>query len=109
MRQVGLTDIYHAARVLQAVPQAERKDRCAQLLWQAQVADKCVKRLRKLHPLWGDGSLRAAALAQDSRGAAAPLTPELRACMALVLLALDRQKGVSSGREWLCSLVNCAK
>ena len=63
MRQVDVTDLHHAARAVAAVERADRARFAAILCWRAHVADKHVKRLRKPHPEWGDGSLRAAALA----------------------------------------------
>lgn len=53
MRQVGLADLHHAARAVQRKPVSERGGFCRDLVWRAHVADKYVKRLRKLHPVWG--------------------------------------------------------
>ncbi len=112
MRQIGLTDLYHAARVVQTAPEAARNDTCAELFWQAHVADKYVKRLRKLHPVWGDGSLRAAALAQSNRPGSTVVTPDLHRCLMIVLCAVLRGQGPAGASclcERVCTLPNCAK
>ncbi len=93
MRQAGLSDLHHAARALLSVPHNARAGFCAELLWQAHVADKYVKRLRRLHPQWGDGSLRAAALPYSSVVEVPPHTAVLWPCMAVVLDALTTRSG----------------
>ncbi|WP_299414663.1 hypothetical protein [uncultured Sulfitobacter sp.] len=65
MRQIGLCDLHHAARVVQAAAPSARAQLCHDLIWRAHFADKYVKRLRKIHPLWGDGSLRHAAISYE--------------------------------------------
>lgn len=85
MRQVGITDLYHAARAVQAVPSTHREQFCRELLWRAHVADKYVKRLRKLHAKWGDGSLRAAALAHCSMAQTGNDHSDLQRCLLIVL------------------------
>lgn len=40
-------DLYHAARAVQAEPLQEREAACQELMWQAHVADKHLKRLKK--------------------------------------------------------------
>lgn len=63
MRRVGIMDLHHAARAIAAVPPEQRVEFAAMLCWRAQVADKYVKRFRRCHPRWGDGSLRSVAMA----------------------------------------------
>lgn len=94
MRLAGLSDLHHAAQAVQTVPEPARKAFCVQLLWQAHVADKYVKRLRKLHPLWGDGSLRAAALLSKRAPAADMGGPDYRRALALVLAEVMRPPAV---------------
>ena len=112
MRQIGLGDLHHAARVIQAMPEDARVQTCAELLWQAHVADKYVKRMRKLHPKWGNGSLRAAALAWPLAPQRPPPSAELHRCLLLVLCAVI-QRRAANGRgcscERVCSSLNCAK
>ncbi len=110
MRRVGIMDLYHAARVVQAAPVAGRVDLCTELLWQAHVADKYVKRLHKTHPKWGDGSLRAAALARASKYGS--VNTDLMGCLALVLSAVSRGhelEHVACSCKRLCTSANCAK
>ncbi|WP_299559707.1 hypothetical protein [uncultured Sulfitobacter sp.] len=82
-------DLHHAARAVQMVPPPARRAFSDGLLMRAHAADKYVKRLRKLHPLWGDGSLRAAALACAQADDSAPHDPSLRGCYHLVLQSID--------------------
>lgn len=108
MRQAGLSDLHHAARALYTVPLDERSAFCAHLVWQAHVADKYVKRLRRLHAHWGDGSLRAVALPYANRSGGAVDTAGMRQCLAIVLSTLEAPKqGMDHQR--VCTLRNCAK
>jgi hypothetical protein len=63
MRSIGLADIEVAARVLMCVPSAQQANVIRQLLSDAHVADKYRKRLRRMHPQFGTGSLMSAAQA----------------------------------------------
>lgn len=85
-------DLYHAARAVQAVPREYREAACLDLLWRAHVADKYLKRLRKVHPLWGDGSLRAAALAGFESVESRTISPDMLDCFAIVLRALAAKR-----------------
>lgn len=92
-------DLHHAACAVQGVPDPLRRGVCANLLWRAHVADKYVKRLRRYHPDWGDGSLRAVALLHE------PCLPEQRTakeyhrCLAIVLEALVRKDAAHARRN----------
>lgn len=77
-------DLYHATRAVQVAPRQEREAACLHLIWRAHVADKHLKRLGKFYPLWGDGSLRSAALADLKGGAHSVLSPDMLNCFALV-------------------------
>tara|TARA_B110000908_G_C10196847_1_gene423361 strand:- start:1041 stop:1316 length:276 start_codon:yes stop_codon:yes gene_type:complete len=81
-------DLYHAARAVQAEPLQEREAACQKLMWQAHVADKHLKKLKKSHPLWGDGSLRSAALLSFEDVENEMMTPDLLACFAVVVEVL---------------------
>ncbi|KIN72112.1 DUF7742 family protein [Sulfitobacter guttiformis] len=98
MRAVGLSDLVHAARAVQAVPQADRLSFGMHLLWRAHVADKYVKRLSKLHPHWGDGSLCAAAKRHLQSDDSLKTSPEFQDCLVIVLkvLALRRSLGTKT-------------
>ena len=87
-----MSDLPHAARALYGVPHEQRGAFCARLVWRAHVADKYVKRLEKLHPHWGDGSLRAVALGHSALLRTTPNTGEMLACMAVVVQALQARR-----------------
>ncbi len=89
MRQVGLSDLHHAARALQTVPPPNREQCARQLIWRAHVADKMVKRLCRLHPAWGDGSLRAAALQHPRQEIEPNGTQDYLHCISIILKVLD--------------------
>lgn len=74
MRRVGVMDLYHAARAVAAVEPEQRAIFARTLCLRAHVADKYVKKLRKSHPLWGDGSLRGAAMAHSQVPAEASIS-----------------------------------
>lgn len=99
MRHIGIADLYHAARAVQAVPPSKRERFCRELLWRAHVADKYVKRLGKLHPEWGDGSLRAAALAQIHMNQSGRVSLDLRGCMSTVLHCLSYSRDAAVCRS----------
>lgn len=61
MRPLLLSDVTAAARALLAVPEVGRHALCARLLREADWADRYARRLGKVHPLWGNGTLKAAA------------------------------------------------
>ncbi len=84
-------DLYHAARAVQAAPPEGRNAACHELLWRAHVADKYLKRLKKLHPFWGDGSLRAAALAGRDSAEGWVMSPDMLACFVIVSRALAQR------------------
>jgi len=96
MRPVGFDDLRTAARALMAVPQDARGALCARLLQRARWADCYVKRLSKLHPQWGDGTLRAAARPEELAHERWLGDQEYRDCCMLVLSMLDPHVRVNS-------------
>jgi len=62
MKSVQLADIDAAARVLMCCPQSTRPRMVAQMLAQAETADKYRRRLRKPHPQFGSGTLMSVAV-----------------------------------------------
>lgn len=54
-------DLSAAARALFAVPQPQRKSLCLKMIAEAELADAHVRSSGRLHPLYGNGSLMAAA------------------------------------------------
>ncbi|KEJ90215.1 hypothetical protein DSW25_08455 [Sulfitobacter donghicola DSW-25 = KCTC 12864 = JCM 14565] len=95
---MGLPDLLHAARVIQAAPVENRKETARQLVWRAHVADKYVKRLRKLHPEWGDGSLRGAAVASGCLTGQPFNSLHIQHCI-LILLQVLRDTEHKSSRK----------
>ncbi|QFT59662.1 hypothetical protein FIU94_12580 [Sulfitobacter sp. THAF37] len=101
MRAVLLSDLLAAARALRAAPCDRRAVLCARLLREADWADRYVGRLGRLHPLWGNGTLKAAAEARG-RGQAAGLDdPEFRLCLQMVLAALGEKCAAHSCKRSL--------
>lgn len=92
MRPVLAGDVAVAARVLLALPPAVRPLRLARLIATAEAADRYRRRTGRGHPLWGTGSLMAAASGM-------PKSPEpdfdddgYCRCWAMVLEALLRHR-----------------
>lgn len=88
MRPILPADLDLAARVLMTAPIADRRVVMARLIAQADIADRYRKRLRKAHPLFGSGSLMAAALRHDHSAPARQCDDHYCACLADVLCAL---------------------
>ncbi|MBN7785262.1 hypothetical protein JYP51_10045 [Ponticoccus gilvus] len=63
MRPVLPGDVSAAARALLAVAPEGRAALAQRLLTEAAAADRYRRRFRRAHPDWGNGTLRAAALA----------------------------------------------
>lgn len=61
MRPVLHGDVSSAARVLLTVPQAQRERLCARMISEAELADRHVAATGRLHPVYGNGALMAAA------------------------------------------------
>ena len=89
-------DLHHAACALQCVHRTKRMGFCRELIWRAQVADKYVKRLRKLHPEWGDGSLCAAAIRHQIAGLSQVRSSEFNECLSIFLNVLLEKRRVRS-------------
>jgi hypothetical protein len=88
MRPLAPSDLSVAARALMALPEPARAGAAARIVAEARAADRFRRRTGRWHPLWGDGTLEAAARAR-------PLAPQPvwgdrahLSCMALVLAAL---------------------
>ncbi|WP_439655610.1 DUF7742 family protein [Sulfitobacter aquimarinus] len=92
MRQIGLSDLHHAAWAVRQQPAPQQTAFCARLIWRAHVADKYVKRMAKLHPAWGDGSLRAAVISCCGPANSGLRGEELQAGIAVVLGALRERR-----------------
>jgi hypothetical protein len=57
MRQVMLGDLIAVASCILSAPQHQREGRIEDLFHRAHIADKVMKRLRRPHLAWGNGSL----------------------------------------------------
>ncbi len=64
MRPVMHGDLTAAARHLLTLPDSLRASSCAQLITQADAADRYRKRFGRAHPAWGNGTLMASARRQ---------------------------------------------
>jgi len=93
MRPVLPGDVRAAALALMAVPRQERMAAFEAILSRAKAADRYRKRLGRVHPAWGDGTLAAAA----GPGADEPLADDptyLDATMH-VLTRLAHRRGIA--------------
>lgn len=88
MRPILPADLDLAARVLLNLPKVERRAVIARLIGQADIADRYRKRLGRAHPLYGSGSLMAAALRHRHDAPARHCDDDYCACLAEVLDAL---------------------
>ncbi len=89
MRPVTLTDLAAAARVLLALPEARRAAAMAALIVRAEAADRYRRRNGLGHPVYGNGTLLAAALAHPAAAPEAGARDYL-ACLALATEAVLR-------------------
>lgn len=67
MRGLGYSDMIVAARWLIGLKEAAWDETMQDLLCSAHAADLYRKRLGRVHPLWGNGSLAARVRLQDQR------------------------------------------
>ncbi|PZX57175.1 serine O-acetyltransferase [Cereibacter changlensis] len=100
MRTVLLAELVTVARVLMALPEAERGPFLQRLLYRAHAAHQVSKRLGRPHPAWGDGSLSAAVAGLPRRREAFATDPDYLAALGLVIAALaGRARRKSGGRR----------
>ncbi len=88
MRPVLHGDVSAAARVLLAVPPAAREGVCARMIREAEQAHVFMLRSGHPHPVWGNGSLMAAARRRVMRDEPGFDDAEYCRCFAMVLRAL---------------------
>lgn len=91
MRSVSYTDVAATVRVLLAVTPMARRQTLKQLLREAAFADKFVRRLGKLHPKWGNGTLLDAAKRRRMAPELSFDDPEYCKCFSQVVLALSHR------------------
>lgn len=88
MRVASHGDVVAAARAVYALPSRDRLGALNRLVRAATWANRFRKVHRRTHPYWGDGSLMAAALAEDPPPEPRLDDPEYCQCLALVLTRL---------------------
>lgn len=88
MRPACHGDVVAAARALRALPGPEREGGLLRLMRAADWADRFRLYHRRKHPYWGDGSLMAAALAEDPPPEPRLADAEYCQCLSMVLQAL---------------------
>lgn len=92
MRAVLFGDIEAAARALLNCPPDAREDLCDRIVAEAGLADRYVRRMGRLHPLWGNGTLRDAARRYGSPPAPGFDDRSYCTCFGLVLKALCHRR-----------------
>lgn len=93
MRPVMHGDVVAAARVLYAQPREIREAVVARLLDETRWADAYRKRVGRVHPLWGDGSLMVAALMRRPPDEPSLSDSDYCACLSTVLEAVVAARG----------------
>lgn len=88
MIAVGLGDLAAAAAALMAVPEGERAARMQAMLRAAERADAFRRATGRRHPMLGNATLMAAALAQGGSARAGPGDPAWLDCLAQALEAV---------------------
>jgi hypothetical protein len=89
MRDVVLGDVIAAARALRSVRPGLRRFVLTRMCREAASARRHYVLTRRSHRRWGDGSLMTAALRRRPVPEPPLSDPEYRACLILVLQALD--------------------
>jgi len=88
MRPPSHGDLIAAARALRSRPPALRRWALTRLMAEAEAAALHTSTLGGMHPLWGDGSLMAAALRHGDIADYGPKDADYCLCLALVAEAL---------------------
>lgn len=91
MRPVLLNDLTVAARALLKVPARARSELCAQMIKEAEFADRFTRRLNKQHPQWGNGTLLFAASQRALGAERACNDAEYNSCLLMVLQAISNR------------------
>ena len=93
MRSATYSDVAAAVRAVYAVENGERVERCRVMLHQADTADRYTRRLGKVHPRLGGGTLAEVASRYPQRADAGFDDAEVLECWILVLRHLgDRPR-----------------
>ncbi len=95
MRPLAPSDLSVAARALMVFALSERRAAIARLIWQADAADRYRKHIGKSHPIWGNGTLEAAARGHSLAEAKQLSDNDYLACLGVVLDGLVRHRELS--------------
>lgn len=104
MRPVTLGDLAAAARVLLAQPEGLRPAAMAALIARAEAADLLRRTEGRHHPVYGNGTLMAAALAHPRADPLHPGAVDYLSCLALATeaaLSQARGAGKSAAKAYL--------
>ncbi|WP_444465082.1 DUF7742 family protein [Rhodobacter capsulatus] len=102
MRPILIDDLLIAARAVAVLSAPERPARLAQWLREAHWADLYRKRLARVHPLWGNGSLMARALREPGPRGLRPDRAEIDLLAEVIAAVRDwRARGLCSAGERL--------
>ena len=89
MRAASHCDVIAAARAVYALPAHDRRGALNRLVRAATWANRFRKQHRRAHPYWGDGSLMAAAMAENPPPEPMLADPDYCRCLSLVLERLS--------------------
>ena len=93
MRPLLHGDVSDAARALLAAPPAARERLCRRMIVEAEAADAYRRRTGRVHPLWGNGSLMAAARRRALADEPGFDDADYCSCFEMVLRALILHRG----------------
>lgn len=105
MLRVQMADAVAAARALMALEPYQREMSLTRMLCEASVAEAHRQQTGLMHPIWGDGSLMAAALRRPVMPEPSLRDAEYRACLIAVLQRLgqpcmqDRHLGAAGSSD----------
>ena len=92
MRRCLPGDLIEAATLIAASETCDKSAICATLIDQADAAHRYAKRFGRAHPLWGNGSLMARALAETANRRVAQNSEGFLSALALVAHTLSQRK-----------------
>lgn len=98
MRPILIDDLLLAARAAGLHPPEMRAGRLAQWLGEAHGADLYRKRLGRMHPRWGNGSLMARAMAEPLARPLRPDGEEIEVLAQVIAAVLHWRRRNGSGR-----------
>ncbi len=90
MRQILICDVLTMARILCAYPRRKQARIARQMIAEVKQADAHRRKFLRAHPLWGDGSIAARALAMDQQMEPDTVSAEYLATLATAAFVLRR-------------------